>query len=59
MIPRVFLGFYTSSKLENKHMQCRNTDNMKLKKAHFEKINTSKEMINKLFEKLAKTKIRK
>jgi hypothetical protein len=32
MIPRIFLGFYISSKLENKHMQRRNIINMKLKK---------------------------
>jgi hypothetical protein len=27
----IFLGFYISSKLTNKHMQCRNLNNMKLK----------------------------
>ena len=32
MLPRIFLDFYTSSKLENKHMQCRNANNMKLKR---------------------------
>jgi hypothetical protein len=31
MIHMVFLGFYTSSKLENKHMKRVNINNMKLK----------------------------
>ena len=31
MIPRVFLGFYTSSKLTKKHMQRGDINNMKLK----------------------------
>ena len=31
MIPRVFLGFYTSSKLTNKHMQRENINNIELK----------------------------
>ena len=55
MLLRIFLGFYTSSKLENKHMQHKNINNMKLKKVYFENINIFKEMINKVFGKLVKT----
>jgi hypothetical protein len=54
MLPRIFLGFYTSSKLTNKHMQHKNINNMKLKKA-LENINTFEEMLSKIFDKLIKT----
>ena len=33
MLPRIFLGFYISSKLTNKQMQRRNLNNIKLKEA--------------------------
>ena len=32
VLPRIFIGFYIFSKLENKHMPPRNIDNMKLKR---------------------------
>jgi hypothetical protein len=32
MLPRIFLGFCISSKLENKHIKCKNINNTKLKR---------------------------
>jgi hypothetical protein len=50
MIPRVFLGFYTSFKLDNKQMQCRSINNMKLKKALLKTLTLLRKCLIKFLE---------
>jgi hypothetical protein len=48
MLPRIFLGFYISYKLENKHMQRRNVNNMKLKRLILKTLTLLRKLRNSL-----------